>query len=73
MDSNTKGVKIVFETERSVATWESPYFDAPLEDILERFYGCCIAHGWQPITILEGLKEFAEDRLPVIAIDGESE
>lgn len=65
MDNDKKGVKITFETEKATSAWESPYFDVPLEDILEGFYGCCISQGWLPITLLNGMREFVNDRIDV--------
>lgn len=57
-----KGIKLTFETEQNITSWETPYFDASLEDILEGFAGMCISHGWQPCTIIDNMRKYAEDR-----------
>ena len=57
--ANQAGVKIAYQTERCTATWSSPYIDASIEDILEGFFGLCVAHGWQPITVVQGMEDFA--------------
>ena len=42
--------------------WESPYFDDTLDDILEAFYGLLIAASWQPENVINGMKDFVEER-----------
>ena len=56
------GVKITYQTENSLTAWVSPYLDASFEDILEGFYGLCVAHGWHPETVIAGMEEFARER-----------
>lgn len=45
-------------------TWTSGYPDESLEDILYGVYTCLIGLTWIPKSVLEGMREFAEDRLP---------
>lgn len=62
MLGEVKGIKLSFETKDSISTWESPYADATMEDMLEGFFGMCIAHGWQPATVIFNMWEFARKR-----------
>lgn len=64
--TDIKGIKITYESENSLSTWESPYFDATIEDILEGFFGMCISHGWQPSTVISGMQKFVDDRMHII-------
>jgi hypothetical protein len=42
--------------------WESPYFDDGLDSIIEAFHGLLIAAGWQPKSIIDGLRVYVEER-----------
>jgi hypothetical protein len=64
--SEFKGVKITYQTEDSTVTWESPYIDVSMENILDGFYGLCVAQTWHPSTIISKVLEFAEDRKSII-------
>lgn len=64
-----KGIKISYQSENSTSTWESPYFDAGFEDILEGFYGLCVSQGWHPVTVISGMMEFAKDRDSILDND----
>ena len=39
-------------------TAELPW-DTGMEDLLQSFYGLCVASGWMPSTVLEAMHEFA--------------
>ena len=45
-------------------TWEIPYNDANLDDWLQGFLTCMIGITFSENQVLEGMKEFAEERLP---------
>lgn len=64
--SEFKGVKITYQTEDSTVTWESPYIDIGIENILDGFYGLCVAQTWHPSTIISKMLEFAEERKSII-------
>jgi hypothetical protein len=36
-------------------------WDANMEDILQSFYGLCVASGWMPSTVLEAMHNFATE------------
>lgn len=61
MADTQEGVKITYRTKESLVAWVSPYFDASIENILEGFYGLCVAHGWQPSTVIAAMRDFAHD------------
>ena len=65
--SEFKGVKLSLQTENSIVTWETPYFDASMEDILEGFYGLCVAQTWHPTTVISKMLEFAEERKSILS------
>lgn len=43
-------------------------WDAGMDDLIQSFYGLCIAATWNPVTVLENMKEFAEEHLEVITL-----
>lgn len=65
--SDCKGVKISYQTENSTSTWESPYYDADFDNILEGFYGMCVAQGWHPVTVISKMMEFAKERDSILS------
>ena len=44
---------------------EMPW-DASVEDVLQALYGAMVAATFQPMSVLEGMKEFAESNLGVL-------
>ena len=72
MANLVKGVKITYETEHSVSSWESPYLGTPMDNILEGFFGMCVAQGWQPVTVISGMQQFAKDHGYILQDDAES-
>jgi len=53
--------KLIFESEDNRYTWESPYVDVSMDDILPAFYGLLVAATWQPETVIKCMKEFVEE------------
>lgn len=45
-------------------TWEIPYNDTNLDDWLQGFLTCMIGITFNENQVLEGMKAFAEERLP---------
>lgn len=45
-------------------TWEIPYNDTNLDDWLQGFLTCMIGITFNETQVLEGMKAFAEERLP---------
>ena len=56
-----KGIKITYETESGTTTWQSPYSDVTIDDILWGFYGLCVGQTWCPTPVISGMREFAKD------------
>ena len=48
---------------RVVSTWESDRDDHSIDEVLNGFMGTLIAQTWLPITVLEGMRDFAQDQL----------
>lgn len=57
MDKDWK-TKLTFETNDNRFSWESPYIDSSMEDILDAFYGMMVSATWQPETILRAMQDF---------------
>lgn len=38
-------------------------WDADMDDLLDAFYGACVACTWNPKTILEGMRDYAENAI----------
>ena len=57
--------KLTLESYGNVFSYESPYADASMEDLLYAFYGLCVAATWLPKTVLENMRDFAEEHLSV--------
>ena len=72
MDSETK-TRLTFETENFRQTWESPYFDNSVEDILDALYGMLVTATWQPSTIISAMKGYAEDHSYLLYEGNENE
>ena len=61
--------KLIFESEDNRYTWESPYADASMDDILPAFYGLLVAATWQPCTIIKCMKDFVEENEYILEKD----
>ena len=66
MSSKNEGMSLTYKTGDAEVTWKSDYVDADMEEILYGFYGLCIAHAWQPITVAEAMAEFAKNQLELL-------
>ncbi|MBP5724826.1 MAG: hypothetical protein J6X18_14785 [Bacteroidales bacterium] len=62
---NKQKTKLTLESYGNVISWESPYTDASMEDLLYAFYGLCVGATWLPKTVLENMRDFAEEHLSV--------
>ena len=51
------------ETYGNKATFELPYSDISVEDVLKGLVGLMVAHTWLPETIYRGMKRLAEENL----------
>ncbi|MBP5723275.1 MAG: hypothetical protein J6X18_06855 [Bacteroidales bacterium] len=55
--------KLTLESYGNTISWETPYSDASMEDLLYAFYGLCVSATWLPKTVLEAMQTFAEEHL----------
>ena len=60
---NMGKTKITIEINGVVSTWESDRDDHSIDEVLNGFMGTLIAQTWLPITVLEGMRDFAQDQL----------
>lgn len=67
--TDSKPSKLTLEIYGNKIQWETPYADVPMEDLLDAFYGLCVAAAWHPKTTLMKMKEFAEERLEFMMND----
>lgn len=58
--------KITFEVNGTSVSWEDDRDDHSFEDILNGFMGLAIAQTWLPITILEEMRDFANEHLELL-------
>ena len=57
-----KPVKLTLESGDVKLTSEMNW-DAPMDDLLNSFYGLCIGATWHPTSVLETMAEFASEKL----------
>jgi hypothetical protein len=55
--------KITVEVNGVVSTWETDRDDHSIDEVLNGFAGTLVAQTWLPITILEGMRDYAEEQL----------
>ena len=63
--------KLTLENYGNTMSWESPYNDVSMDNLLYAFYGLCVAATWNPRTVLEGMRDFVDERLYLL--EGEEE
>jgi len=66
-EPNISRIEITIGDNKS--SWETPHRDVNAEDIINAFYGLCVAHTWMPSSILHAMKSFAEEHLPYVDAD----
>lgn len=64
-DDSLKPAVLTLEINDQKISVEMPW-DAPIDDMLTAFYGACVTATWQPVTILEHMKSFAEEKLEAL-------
>ena len=70
MDNNDKvKTRLVYETENDRYIWESPYMDVDMQDILDAFFGMLVSATWQPITIINAMKDFVDEHHDMLDSD----
>lgn len=69
-DDSLKLAILTLEINDQKITIEMPW-DVPIDDMLTSFYGACVTATWQPVTILESMKNFAEEKLEALGVPQE--
>lgn len=59
-----QGCKMSLIMNDSKMSWETGQWDCGMEELLEAFYGLCVGQTFCPETVLKGMKEFVEERMP---------
>lgn len=62
-----KKTKLTLEINGTVTTWEVPYDDCSVEDIIYGLYGIMVAQTFQPGSIANCMKEFGEDQMNTLS------
>jgi hypothetical protein len=57
--------RVTVEQRESTTVWETPYNDAPLEEIIQGFVGCLVGQSWDEKVVLEGMYSYAKDVLGI--------
>lgn len=55
--------RVTVEQRESKTVWETPYNDAPLEEIIQGFVGCLVGQNWDEQVVLEGMYAYTRDLL----------
>lgn len=53
--------KLTLQIGENTTTWETPYTDCTVEDILWGLYGLMTGQTFIPSSIIEGMKDFVEE------------
>ena len=56
-----KGTKLTLTIGETTVTWESPYEDHDMHDLIDAFQGLCVAHTWIPQSVVQAFGEWYED------------
>jgi hypothetical protein len=46
-------------------------WDCNMEELIDAFYGACIALTWNPVTILETMEDYAQQHLAALSYSGD--
>jgi hypothetical protein len=55
--------RVTVEQRESKTVWETPYNDAPLEEIIQGFVGCLVGQSWDEKVVLETMYSYSRDIL----------
>jgi hypothetical protein len=58
-----ENTRLTLESYGNVYRFEADHCDCDMDEILYAFYGLLTAATWSPITILQAMKQFADERL----------
>lgn len=57
---------LTLESYGNVYRFEANHCDSDMDEMLYAFYGLLTAATWSPITILQAMKQFADERLELL-------
>lgn len=46
-------------------------WDCSMEELIDAFYGACVALTWNPVTILDTMKDYAQQQLAALPYSGD--
>ena len=64
--SKEENTRLTLESYGNVYRFEADHCDCDMEEMLYAFYGLLTAATWSPITILQAMKQFADERLELL-------
>ena len=64
--SKEENTRLTLESYGNVYRFEADYYDCDMNEMLYAFYGLLTAATWSPITILQSMKQFADERLELL-------
>lgn len=64
--SKEENTRLTLESYGNVYRFEADHCDCDMEEMLYAFYGLLTAATWSPITILQSMKEFSDERLELL-------
>lgn len=65
-DSKEENTRLTLESYGNVYRFEANHCDSDMDEMLYAFYGLLTAATWSPITILQAMKQFADERLELL-------
>lgn len=57
--------RVTIEQRESKTIWETPYNDAPIEEIIQGFVGCLVGQSWDEKVVLEAMYSYSRDVLGI--------
>lgn len=64
MNNEPRKISLTAKTDFATMNWESPEWDAGIDDWCHAFFSLMVGVTFSPETVLRGMKEFAENNLP---------
>jgi hypothetical protein len=61
-----ENTRLTLESYGNVYRFEADHCDCDMNEMLYAFYGLLTAATWSPITILQEMKQFADERLELL-------
>lgn len=65
-NNKEENTRLTLESYGNVYRFEANHCDSDMDEMLYAFYGLLTAATWSPTTILQAMKEFADERLELL-------